>query len=51
MAQLDVQPRKHAPTLRIIIGLIIIAILFGLYKGCYETKPNASIPHETPVTH
>ncbi len=49
MAQLDVQPKKKSHILKIIMILVIIAILFGLYKGCYETKPNASIPTENTV--
>lgn len=46
MAQLDVQPKRKSHLLTIIGILVIIAILFSLYKGCYETTPNASIPPE-----
>lgn len=49
MAQLDVQPKRKSHLVKIIVILVIIAILFSLYKGCYETTPNASIPNEDSV--
>lgn len=46
MAQLDVQPKRKSHMVKIIGILVMIAILFSLYKGCYETTPNASIPNQ-----
>ncbi len=49
MAQLDVQPKKKSHLVKIIVVLVMIALLFSLYKGCFETAPNASIPVEDTV--
>ncbi|MFD2146670.1 hypothetical protein [Mucilaginibacter antarcticus] len=48
MAHLEVEPKKSNPLLWIILGLVALAILFFLFKGC--GKENAGTATTTDTT-
>lgn len=50
MAHLEVEPKKSNPWLWIILGLIALAILFFLFKGCGDGKTTTTTTDSTSTT-
>lgn len=49
MAHLEVEPKKSTPWLWILLGLVALAILFFLFKGCGDDTANTK-DNDTTVT-